>query len=272
MIRLYDNHLSGNGYKPRLLLAHLGRSYERVEIDTLKGGSRTPEFLAMNPNGRIPVLRLEDGTCLAESNAILWYLAEGTPFLPADPLARALALQWMFFEQYSHEPNVAVGPPLAPARRDERSPARAASRKAGRRPGRARGHGAPSRAAVLVRRGGDDRRGRRPLRLYPRGGGGRLRSIGLSERHRLARPGGGAARGTSRCSRRRRGSSPRAYSAGPVPAQDHSAVRVASPGVWRGLRTSMAGTPGSPSPRMPGVDRSRRGRKFPRIRRSPNPA
>ena len=81
MIRLYDNHLSGNGYKPRLLLAHLGRSYERVEIDILKGGSRTPEFLAMNPNGRIPVLRLDDGTCLAESNAILWYLAEGSRFL-----------------------------------------------------------------------------------------------------------------------------------------------------------------------------------------------
>ena len=108
MIRLYDNHTSGNGYKPRLLLAHLGQSYERVEIDILKGESRTPEFLAMNPNGRIPVLRLEDGTCLAESNAILWYLAEGSRFLPEDPLARALALQWMFFEQYSHEPNVAV--------------------------------------------------------------------------------------------------------------------------------------------------------------------
>ena len=108
MMRLYDNHLSGNGYKPRLLLAHLVRSYERVEIDILQGESRTPEFLAMNPNGRIPVLRLDDGTCLAESNAILWYLAEGSRFLPADPLARALTLQWMFFEQYSHEPNVAV--------------------------------------------------------------------------------------------------------------------------------------------------------------------
>ena len=71
MIRLYDNHLSGNGYKPHLLLAHLGQSYERVEIDILKGESRTPEFLAMNPNGRIPLLRLDDGTCLAESNAIL---------------------------------------------------------------------------------------------------------------------------------------------------------------------------------------------------------
>ena len=66
MIRLYDNHISGNGYKPRLLLAHLGQSCERVEIDIMKGESRTPEFLAMNPNGRIPVLRLDDGTCLAD--------------------------------------------------------------------------------------------------------------------------------------------------------------------------------------------------------------
>lgn len=108
MLRLYDNRISGNGYKPRLLLAHLGRSYERVEIDILKGESRRPEFLAMNPNSRIPVLRLDDGTCLAESNAILWYLAEGSRFLPDGRLGRALALQWMFFEQYSHEPNIAV--------------------------------------------------------------------------------------------------------------------------------------------------------------------
>ena len=108
MLRLYDNHLSGNGYKPRLLLAHLGRSYERIEIDILTGETRTPEFLARNRNGRIPVLELEDGTCIAESNAILFYLAEGSRFLPADQLARALTLQWMFFEQYSHEPCIAV--------------------------------------------------------------------------------------------------------------------------------------------------------------------
>ena len=108
MLRLYDNHLSGNGYKPRLLLAHLGRAYERIEVDTLKGETRTPEFLARNPNGRIPVLELEDGACLAESNAILFYLAEGSRFLPSDRLARALTLQWMFFEQYSHEPYIAV--------------------------------------------------------------------------------------------------------------------------------------------------------------------
>ena len=108
MLRLHDNHLSGNGYKPRLLLAHLGQTYERIEVDILKGETRTPEFLARNPNGRIPVLELEDGTCLAESNAILFYLAEGSRFLPAGRLARAVALQWMFFEQYSHEPFIAV--------------------------------------------------------------------------------------------------------------------------------------------------------------------
>ena len=108
MLRLYDNHLSGNGYKPRLLLAYLGQTYERIEVDILKGETRTPEFLARNRNGRIPVLELEDGMCIAESNAILFYLAEGSYFLPPDPRGRAVTLQWMFFEQYSHEPCIAV--------------------------------------------------------------------------------------------------------------------------------------------------------------------
>ena len=108
MLRLYDNHLSGNGYKPRLLLAHLGAIYERIEVDIMKGETRTPGFLARNPNGRIPVLELDDGTHIAESNAILFYLAEGSSFLPSDRLTRALILQWMFFEQYSHEPFIAV--------------------------------------------------------------------------------------------------------------------------------------------------------------------
>jgi glutathione S-transferase len=108
MLTLYDFMGSGNGYKVRLLLAQLGTSYKLVERDILKGETRTPEFLAKNPNGRIPTLQLEDGTHLAESDAILWYLAEGTRFAPADRLARAQTLQWMFFEQYSHEPNIAV--------------------------------------------------------------------------------------------------------------------------------------------------------------------
>ena len=108
MLRLYDNRLSGNGYKPRLLMAHLGLGYERIELDIMTGETRTPAFLALNPNGRIPLLVLEDGACLAESNAILCYLAEGSRFLPAGRVERALALQWLFFEQYSHEPNIAV--------------------------------------------------------------------------------------------------------------------------------------------------------------------
>jgi glutathione S-transferase len=108
MLRLYDYLESGNGYKVRLLLRQLGVPFERVEVDILRGETRTPAFLARNPNGRIPCLELEDGTHLWESNAIQWFLAEGTPLLPDDRLGRAQVLQWMFFEQYSHEPYVAV--------------------------------------------------------------------------------------------------------------------------------------------------------------------
>jgi glutathione S-transferase len=108
LLTLYDYLDSGNGYKVRLLLALLHRPYRRVELDIMAGATRVPEFLAKNPNGRIPTLELEDGTFLAESNAILWYLAEGTRFIPADALGRAQVLQWMFFEQYSHEPYVAT--------------------------------------------------------------------------------------------------------------------------------------------------------------------
>ena len=152
MLRLYDNGLSGNGYKPRLLLAHLGRAYRRIEIDILSGESRTPEFLAKNPNGRIPILELEDGTCLAESNAILFYLAEGSRFLPADALGRALTLQWMFFEQYSHEPYIAVARHWlqhVEMTAEQRAPA---SRQAGGRSRRARGHGRSPRPIGLVQR------------------------------------------------------------------------------------------------------------------------
>jgi glutathione S-transferase len=99
---------SGNCYKVRLALEQLGAAYRWVEIDPAAGDTRTPDFLAMNPNGKVPTLQLEDGTFLAESNAILHYLAEGTRLLPAERLARAQVLQWMFFEQYSHEPYVAV--------------------------------------------------------------------------------------------------------------------------------------------------------------------
>ena len=108
MLRLYDYLPSGNGYKVRLLLTQLGIPFERIEMDILKGETRTPEFLKRNPNGRIPVLQTEKGDYLAESNAILFYLAEGTPFLPVERFERARVLQWMCFEQYSHEPNIAT--------------------------------------------------------------------------------------------------------------------------------------------------------------------
>jgi len=108
MIRLYDYLPSGNGYKVRLLLTQLGIPFARIELDILKGTTRTPEFLQKNLNGRIPVVELEDGGFLAESNAILFYFADETSFLPADRWQRAQALQWMFFEQYSHEPNIAT--------------------------------------------------------------------------------------------------------------------------------------------------------------------
>jgi glutathione S-transferase len=108
-MRLHDNLSSGNGYKVRLLLAQLGIRFERIEYDIDEGETRTPEFLKnINPNGRIPVLEREDGEFLPESDAILFHLAEGTRFLPEDRLERARVLQWMFFEQYSHEPNIAT--------------------------------------------------------------------------------------------------------------------------------------------------------------------
>tara|TARA_R110000772_G_scaffold40397_3_gene94622 strand:+ start:665 stop:1336 length:672 start_codon:yes stop_codon:yes gene_type:complete len=108
-LTLHDDPISGNGYKVRLLLAFLGIDYDYVRYDILKAETRTKAFLKrLNPNGRIPVLELEDGTPLAESNAILCYLADGTVWWPSNRLHRARTLQWMFFEQYSHEPNVAT--------------------------------------------------------------------------------------------------------------------------------------------------------------------
>jgi glutathione S-transferase len=109
VIRLHDNLSSGNGYKARLLLAQLGIPFERVEYDIDEAETRTPEFLEkVNLNGRVPVLETEDGRFLPESNAILFYMSEGTTFIPDDRFGRAQVLQWMFFEQYSHEPNIAV--------------------------------------------------------------------------------------------------------------------------------------------------------------------
>ena len=107
MLTLYGNHLSGNGYKVRLMLASLDVPSEIVWIDTLRSESQTDSFLTINPNSRIPAL--DDGAfVLPESNAILHYLADGTEYLPGGRDTRARTLQWMPFEQYSHEPNIAV--------------------------------------------------------------------------------------------------------------------------------------------------------------------
>jgi len=99
---------SGNSYKPRLLLAHLQIPFKHVAMDANDGSTRTPAYRAKNPNGKIPLLQLPDGRYLAESNAILLHLAENTIFLPQDTYERALCYQWLFFEQYSHEPAIAV--------------------------------------------------------------------------------------------------------------------------------------------------------------------
>jgi glutathione S-transferase len=108
-LRLHDYLPSGNGYKVRLLLTQLGIPFERIEYDIAAGETRTTAFIDnVNANGRVPVLETDEGELLPESNAILVYLSEGTPFLPEDRLGKARTLQWMFFEQYSHEPNIAV--------------------------------------------------------------------------------------------------------------------------------------------------------------------
>lgn len=132
MISIYGMHDSGNCYKPRLLLAKLGTPFRHIET-TSGAGTRTADFLAKNPNGRAPILELEDGRIVAESNAILLHLAEGTRFLPADAYQRALAYQWMFFEQYSHEPYIAVRRALLvfPHRAAEATPEKLAATLAG---------------------------------------------------------------------------------------------------------------------------------------------
>ena len=108
MTVVYGYSPSGNCQKVRMLLEQLGRAYTWIETDSSRGETRTPAYLAKNPNGQVPMLELEDGRVLVESNAILCFLAADTPLLPDDPWQRAQALRWMFFEQYSHEPAIAV--------------------------------------------------------------------------------------------------------------------------------------------------------------------
>ncbi len=108
MITLYGDIISGNCYKTYLLANLLGLDFNWVSVDLLKGEVGTEAFKAKNPNAKAPVMQFSDGRCLAESNAILNYLAEGTPYLPTDRYLRAKVLEWQFFEQYSHEPFIAV--------------------------------------------------------------------------------------------------------------------------------------------------------------------
>ncbi|MGL5166029.1 MAG: glutathione S-transferase family protein [Afipia sp.] len=106
MYKLYSMQRSGNSYKVRLALALLNAPYKAIEVDILRGESRTPEFLARNPSGQVPLLEVAPNRYLAESNAILWYVAVGTSLAPEDRIDRAQALQWMFFEQHALEPSV----------------------------------------------------------------------------------------------------------------------------------------------------------------------
>jgi glutathione S-transferase len=107
-VRIYGDKRSGNCYKLELLLSLLGKGCEWVDVDILKGETRTSAFLEKSPNGKIPILELDDGRVLSESNAIMHYLASNTPLLPSTPYSYAQVLQWQFFEQYSHEPYIAV--------------------------------------------------------------------------------------------------------------------------------------------------------------------
>ncbi len=108
MLRVYGDRFSGNCYKVQLILDLVGLPYEWVAVDIMRGESRTPDFLALSPVGRIPIVVLDGGEVLSESNAILLYFADGSPYLPGDRLQRARIHQWLFFEQYNHEPNIAT--------------------------------------------------------------------------------------------------------------------------------------------------------------------
>lgn len=107
-LRVYGDSISGNCLKVKWTAEHLGLPFEWIETSVLTAQTRTPEFLALNPAGQVPLIVLDDGRPLSQSNAIILYLAEGSPLIPSDPYARAKMLEWMFWEQYSHEPYVAV--------------------------------------------------------------------------------------------------------------------------------------------------------------------
>ncbi len=108
MMRIHGDSISGNCLKVKWVAERLGLAFEWIETSVLTGETRTPEFLAMNPAGQVPLVLLEDGRPLSQSNAIMLHLAEGSPLIPGEPYARAKMLEWMFWEQYSHEPYIAV--------------------------------------------------------------------------------------------------------------------------------------------------------------------
>jgi glutathione S-transferase len=118
LMRLYGMSGSGNCWKAAQILKLTGHQFEWVEADSNAGGTRTPEFLALNPNGKVPTIVLDDGTVLTESNAILLHYAEGTPWLPAPGMTRTRVHEWLFFEQYSHEPYIAVARNIIAWRRE----------------------------------------------------------------------------------------------------------------------------------------------------------
>ena len=128
MLTLYSQQVSGNSYKPRLLFALLKIPFRVVDMNTYDGSTRKPEYLAKNPIGRTPLVEFEDGRRLAESDAILLHFAEGTKYLPADSYDRAKAYEWLFFEQYEHEPSIAVRRSImtAPERAHLKTPERLA--------------------------------------------------------------------------------------------------------------------------------------------------
>ncbi|MDP3634568.1 glutathione S-transferase family protein [Phenylobacterium sp.] len=187
-MRIFGDSISGNCLKVKWTADHLRLSYDWIETDVLKAATRTPEFLALNPAGQVPAVILDDGRPLAQSNAIILHLAEGSALIPADPYDRARMLEWMFWEQYSHEPYVAV------ARFQVRFQGKAVADLEPRIV--ERGKAALQRledglaaSPFLVDGGGQSRR-RRPGGLHPRGRRRRLPPGRLSEGAGLDRPGG----------------------------------------------------------------------------------
>ena len=184
---LYDSPVSGNCYKVRLLLAHLGIPYERRTMDVVDRSDRPDVLSALNPALRVPTLVFDDGRSLGESNAIIWYLADGTPWIPDDPFERAQVLQWQFFEQYDHEPNIAVARFMLMVSGEPERYAAELPAQAGRRLPGARRDGAPPRRTCVPRRRLPHARRHLAVRLHARGRRGRARHERLPGDRRVAR-------------------------------------------------------------------------------------